>query len=274
VGIILAAFGLGVFAIMVASLIIGVFGLLFQVLAVRRVVGPVTLLPSFNISSLRLVFAFGIFSWFQALAGIAFIHGDRLAVGAVLGTTAVAYYTICVQLAQPIHGFVSAALSIVFPNVSARLASGDRIGAISLFRRVFFVNLAVVLAIATPLILGGRLILTIWMGPAFASIATRVLIILAVAYAVLAMNITGHYMLLAFGKVRLVALLNVAGGIATLLIAIVLMRSFGLSGAAAGRLAYGPITLLYYVGLAAAFRKTSAVEGRLKTLKTAEIAAE
>ena len=73
--------------------------------------------------------------------------------------------------------------------------------------------------------------------------------IIAASFGLLALNITGHYALLALGQVRLVSMLNILGGVAMLAVVVAFAPSFGLKGAAVGRLFYGPITLLMYFRL-------------------------
>jgi O-antigen/teichoic acid export membrane protein len=84
------------------------------------------------------------------------------------------------------------------------------------------------------------------MGASFAQQAWPVLSIVAIGFGFLALNVTGHYALLALRHVRLVSMLNLAGGAAMLLAMVLLAPRFGLAGAAIGRLLYGPITLLMY----------------------------
>ena len=86
-------------------------------------------------------------------------------------------------------------------------------------------------------------------GAAFAEQASVVLSIVAVGFGLLALNITGHYALLALGQVRLVAMLNLVGGLAMLAVVTALTPRVGLLGAAVGRLLYGPITSMMYFRL-------------------------
>ena len=102
------------------------------------------------------------------------------------------------------------------------------------------------MVLCVPLALFSKLILRLWMGAAFAQQTWLVLSIVAAGFWLLALNVTGHYALLALGQVRLVALLNLAGGAAMLVAMVLLVPRFGLAGAAVGRLLYGPITLLMY----------------------------
>jgi O-antigen/teichoic acid export membrane protein len=82
-----------------------------------------------------------------------------------------------------------------------------------------------------------------------------VLAVLAVAYTILAINIVPHYTLLALGSVRFVSVVNIAGGILSLVAAALLIPSFGLLGAAAGRLFYGPAVALNFLKIKADFTR-------------------
>jgi len=106
------------------------------------------------------------------------------------------------------------------------------------------VGLAVVLCV--PLVLFSELLLRLWIGAAFAQQSWLVLSVIAAGFGLLALNITGHYALLALGQVRLVSMLNLAGGSVMLVAMIVLAPRFGLVGVAVGRLLYAPVTLLMY----------------------------
>jgi O-antigen/teichoic acid export membrane protein len=96
--------------------------------------------------------------------------------------------------------------------------------------------------------------LNLWMGAAFAQRAWPVFSVLAVAYALFAINVTAHYALLALGRVRLVTALNVAAGIAMLVLMLPLASKFGMVGAACARLVTGPITCLMYLPLSKLLR--------------------
>jgi O-antigen/teichoic acid export membrane protein len=61
--------------------------------------------------------------------------------------------------------------------------------------------------------------------------------------------VSGSYVLLALGRVRVVTFLNLAGGIAMLLIAPWLLPRYGAAGMAVARLFAGPFALLVYLPL-------------------------
>ena len=246
---ILTAKGLGITAIMSATLGMAVISAALQITAARAVVKTVSLRPSIAKAAFLEVFNFGCFSWLQTLAGCIFSYADRLVIGFTLGASSVAYYTVCVQAAQPVYGVLSASLHCLFPHLSARLAATPRTEVTSIIRSVLSLNVLLAFVLCAPLALLSRPILRVWMGAAFAQQTWPVLSIVAVGFGFLALNITGHYALLALGQVRLIAILHLIGGVAMLSVVAVLAPRIGLVGAAIGRLLYGPITLLVYARL-------------------------
>jgi len=242
--VLIAALGHGVADIMAATLFWSVVALMLQSAAARKVAGKFTPLPSLRREELREVFEFGSFSWLQALAGVAFTYADRFLVGMLLGTGPVAIYVLCVQAAQPIHGVCAAIFNFLLPHLSSRQQAGDFRSFRRLFHWAVWANLLMAASLALPLMWGGRFILTFWMGPQFARQGSPSLFVLAVAFALLALNVVPHYSLLAVGDVRFVSGMNILGGALSLGTAAVLMPHLGITGAALGRVLYGCVTLL------------------------------
>jgi O-antigen/teichoic acid export membrane protein len=238
--------GHGVVAMMAATLCVVASSVVVQTIVVRMTIARLWPLPSLKMDALSEVFHFGCFSWLQALAGCIFNQADRLLVGALLGTSAVGVYSVCVQAAQPIHGLLAAGLHFLFPHLSARLATTPAGELNRLVRAMFRFNGLAAVLFCVPMVLLSKPILHVWMGAAFASANWPVLSIIALSFGFLSLNVTAHYALLALAHVRLVAVLNLLGGGAMILVMSLLASRLGLTGAAAGRLLYGPITLLMY----------------------------
>jgi O-antigen/teichoic acid export membrane protein len=245
--VVLAAIGRGVVAIMVATLFWSVLIVVLQAIAARRVVGPLNPFPTFEREALAEVFSFGCFSWLQALATVVFSYADRFLVAAMLGTAPVAIYVLCVQAAQPIHGLAAAAFNFVFPHISSRHEAGEIHGPRRVFRLASLISLALSLVLALPLILFGKSLLVLWMGQQVANDGHLLLALLAVAYALMALNVVPHYALLAFGRARLVAGLNFGSGILLTVLMAALIPTFGLAGAALGRIAYSMLLAVPYL---------------------------
>ncbi len=241
--------GIGVLGIMAATAIFLALALALQLFQLSRLVGSGVLAPSFDRDALTALLGFGVFTWVQAVAGVAFAQADRLITGMYLGAATVASYALCAQLAQPIYGVVAAGLHFLFPYVSARTTPDS----LQRVRRAvvvaFSANLLVVATGACVLLLFGGQLLSAWVGSSVAQAGAQVLPPLVWSTAAQGLSITGSYALLALGRVRWVTFLNLAGGAAMLLAAPLLVPRFGAQGMAMARLFYGPCTLLVYVPL-------------------------
>jgi O-antigen/teichoic acid export membrane protein len=240
----------GVASVMIAMAIFTVASLGLQLLELRRLLGANSLLPSFDAKATYALLGFGCFSWIQAISGIVVGQADRLITGVYLGAAALASYSMCAQIAQPIYGIAASGLHFLFPYVSAR---GSTDSFTSLRRTIlvaFAANLLVSAACASILLLFGTRLLTLWGGKSIAA-SGSVLPLLVWSTAAQALSVTGSYTMLALGRVRLVTLLNLCGGGAMLLATRWLLPIYGMQGIATARLFYGPFTLLVYIPLAA-----------------------
>lgn len=238
--------GYAVVGIMIVTLCVVIVSTIGQAIAARVILGPIQVFSSLNSMAASQVFSFGCYSWLQAVGGCIFTQADRLLIGALAGTTAVAYYSVCVQAAQPIHGLIASGLHFLFPHLSHRVSHFSSDDLKRVIVPVLCLNAILALCFSVPIAVFSKPLLSAWMGPAVALQAGTVLSIVAISFGLLGLNITGHYALLALGQVRLVSILNLVGGTAMLAAMMLLVPRYGLVGAAIGRLFYGPITLLLY----------------------------
>ena len=251
-----AALGRGTVAIMLLTLLLSLASVVLQACTVWRGLAVHNLWPGLDRASVKELFSFGAFSWIQGLVGLLSGQADRFLVGYLLGTHALAYYSICVQAALPIHGIAAAGLQVLFPYLAARL---DVLSIVSLRRKfaaAFIANVAVVAVLAAPVIFGSGYILRMWMGQDFADHASATLSVMACGFALLGLNVTGFFMFMAMGRVKLLALVNTAGAVAMLTAIAILAPRFGIVGAATGRMIYGPIICVIYIPLRNALRIT------------------
>jgi O-antigen/teichoic acid export membrane protein len=254
----LALLGHGVPALMVATAGLTALGAVVQAEVLRRHLGGGMFKPGFDRATLVQLSSFGTFSWLQAVSGVVFSQADRLLLGIFLGASSVSYYGICVQMVQPIHGITAAGLHFLFPHLALRFSSGK----LAALRRPVYSAMAVNAVLAAVftawVMLFGPQLLGLWMGRSFADHADGLLVVLAAGFGLLALNVTGHYAMLAMGKVRLVTALNVVGGVSMLATMAAWVHGYGVNGAAWARLCYGPITCLLYVPLLRCLRNVTA----------------
>ena len=247
--IFLTMWGRNVVWIMVATFLLSVLGMLAQGFALRLKIGRFSPLPLWHRDTLSAIAVFGTFSWLQAVSSVAFSQADRFVIAFFMGAPAVAYYGLCTQAGQPIHGLVSSAMHFLFPHLSVRYG----VVPIAEIRRkialAIRVNVALVCVLSLPLILFGNYFLKMWIGSAFAQQPRYLFPTIACSFGLLGLNITAHYALLAAGKVRVVTYLNLLAGVVMLLLMAALIPTHGLQGAALARMSYGPITCLAYLSL-------------------------
>lgn len=258
--------------VMIATLIVSLIATLLQAHALHTHVGQMHFLPYIDRTLLSKMTSFGSFSWLQAVSALAFSQADRLVIGAFLGTSAVAYYSVCIQAAQPIHGVISAGFHFLFPHLSAKNASEPADELRSIVASAFRWNILIAVALMVPIALYSHSMLNMWMGGPFASVAGRTMSILAVAFGLLAVNITGHYALLALGQVRFVTYINLLAGALSVFAMFVLVRHLGIVGAATARLLYGPVTWFAYLKLRTVLSDKTALS--IRAAQNLEVAVE
>jgi len=253
--VLLVGTGYGVVAIMLATAVAVALGAVLQARVIRRIVPTISFCPYVDRSAWKEIFGFGFYTWAQNVGGLLFGQVDRFLIAAFLGTAAVAYYSICMQLAQPVHGLLAAAFNFLFPHISARSEAKDSAEDLQhLFWTAAGLNIVLAVLLCLPLVVLGKTILSLWMGPGFARESALLLALLAVAFCMLSINVVPHFTLLGLGKVRFVSVVNLIGGVLSLAAAAVLIPTVGLTGAAVGRLLYGPVITLNYLKVAKSLR--------------------
>jgi len=234
-------------SILAAGLTCTAIALWLQMQKLRVLLQATSLRPLFDRDAFRALFAFGIFSWFQALASVVIGQADRLVAGVAVGAVAVASYALCAQISQPLYGVVASGLHFLFPHLAARRRTLSPQALRGMVLRAFLANLLLVAAGTAFLLVFGNPILRILAGPALAQSAAPVLPLIVCSTALLSLSVTACYALMAFDRIRVVTFINLAAGAAML--ASMIWLTHTLSGIAMARFAYAFIALLLYLPL-------------------------
>jgi O-antigen/teichoic acid export membrane protein len=243
----LVALGYGVVEILVGTVVVTATGAVAQAMLCRQLLREPVFWPSTDPEALREILSFGMYSWFQGVGATVFRQADQLLVGAMLGAGAVAYYNVCLRLTQQIHSLVSAAFNFLFPLISSKYAKTGSKGLKSIFRKCLGVNVVSAACLALPILFFGNPILILWMGADFAEQSGSLLTYLSIAFFLLSINIVPYYMLLGLGQVKFVAMTNLGGGLLSIVAAAFLIPLLGVTGAAIGRMFYGPAITINYL---------------------------
>jgi O-antigen/teichoic acid export membrane protein len=238
-----------VVAIVAANALLALVSLCIQLRSLKLLCSGYSIFPALNVSVIRTLVEFGSFSWILALCAVVFNQVDRLILGVLLGPVVVASYALCTQIAQPLYGLAASSLHFLFPYLSNR-----RVGDISgSSRQAVWLALAcnvgfVIASVPIVMKLGGPVLMH-WAGPAVAQAAAPVFPMIVWSSALLGLNVTGTYTLMAMGRMRVVTLFTLAGGCLMLLMMWRLSGTLGLRAFAYARLVYGAISLLVYLPL-------------------------
>jgi O-antigen/teichoic acid export membrane protein len=214
--------------------------------AVATLFGIDSLLPAWHVQAAAKLINFGKWSFIQLIGSAIFSSADRLMVGSMLGADALATYSICLQLAQQVQSIPAAFGGFLFPYFTKR---SDASCMRSQLRALLISTVALsalAVAIALPIAIGSYQILNLWVGAAFATESSKILSILSLGYCCLALPTATHYFLYGSGQAKWVALSNLAAGVVSLLLNIMLIPWLGIVGAASTRFAYGTVIVLSF----------------------------
>jgi len=245
--VILVLDGFGLKEILLASVAISLIGLVIQGEILHLLIHATPWKPQFDTVELQRMSGFGVYAWLQSAGGMIFGQADRMVIGSMLGMPALAVYSVCLQLAQQIHAFVSAAFSVLFPMISRRMETAAIGSLLAEAKLLILINVVVSIVLAVPIILFSGWILELWMGEAFIIQGATVLRLLACAFFILSINVALHYILLGAGDVKFVAFTNIVGGVMSLIVTVALVPVAGINAAAAGRLIYGAIVSMNFI---------------------------
>jgi O-antigen/teichoic acid export membrane protein len=222
-------------AVYVAVSLVAVLRLASKALIAKKILALPSLRPTF--ANLRILLQHTVWGWLQGVGGLFFSVVDRLMVGSMFGAVGLAHYSLATQLAQHIHALPAAGLSVLFPEISRREDAKD----FSLWKTIkpaMAVNAVGSTLVALAFLLFSDPIFRLWLGRPEEE-CSMLLRYLAVAYLMLAFNVVPHYILLGLGKMRYVAIVNLAAGLVLIVTMIGLAHYRGLAGVAIARIVYG-----------------------------------
>jgi O-antigen/teichoic acid export membrane protein len=180
--------------------------------------------------------------WLNAIATMAYGSVDRIIVGRVSGTTAMAEFNVYMQLAQLVHFVPASLFAFVYP-VFGRL--GTHAAEAKLLYSKYFVRcVGISLCMSAGLLVFMRPLLRGLTAGALPLSHAPAFVLLVVNFSLLAVSIIPYYASLGLGSARTVSLITSLSTLASLGITVVLIPRMGLEGAVVAKLAYS-IGVLY-----------------------------
>ena len=188
-----------------------------------------------RIARLREVTGFSAFILVIDLANKLNYSTDTLVIGAFMSTAAIAIWSVAQRLITTTQVMTMQLNGSLFPIVVdiATLGEADKLRQV--FAQATKISFAMVIPVATGLVLLAEPLVSAWVGPSFAG-SVPIIYILAAAVIIRVGNCTATTVLKGAGHHRLLAVANISMAVANLVLSIVLVRRFGLIGVAIGTL--------------------------------------
>jgi O-antigen/teichoic acid export membrane protein len=211
----------------------------------------------------RELLGFSAYSFLSRFASLSYAYADKLIIGALVGVTGLAYFTVASTLANRVLGMTYRLSGVFFPATSALAASGqvERLNRLYLkaSRYVVFVNASALVLLAVF----AEPILRYWMNPEFARNGAIVLAVMALSQFVDSLTSLPSLVNDGMGHPRTSGMFALARALLGLAVVWAGVAWFGIDGAAWGH-------LLASVVLTAAF--LVAVHGRTVPAALSELA--
>lgn len=198
----------------------------------------------FSPTQARLMLKFTAFTSVSGLGSLLFTTVDRIAVGIVLGVSAVAYYVVAVGIATNLLTIAGVLTQPLMPAASSWSSSGQWERLRQYLARSTLAIAILEVALAFALLLVSRPFMDVWLGADLAAHALTPFRILIVVYAVTALNAPAYHIANGSGFPQIPALGATVGGVLTVLLIRVLGGTWGLTGAAWANTGYWATLLI------------------------------
>jgi O-antigen/teichoic acid export membrane protein len=207
---------------------------------VKRTLNVRRLLSRPHSADMRRLMSFSGWMWLNAIATMAYGSVDRIIVGRVSGTTAMAEFNVYMQLAQLVHFIPASLFAFAYP-VFGRLGADVRSHAAEvkhLYAKYFAGCIGVGLSIAGALLLLMRPLLRGLTAGALPLAHESAFVLLIANFALLSVSIIPYYTTLGLGSARSVSLITSISTLVSLVITVILTPRLGLEGAVFAKLVY------------------------------------
>ncbi len=205
-------------------------------LILSRILGGFIICFGWNKQVILSLLNFGKWHWIQLIGGTLESNGNRLILASVLGPEALTIYSILNSLSQIIFLVPSATLYWIFPKAS-KLSTNDKYIPKGFYKKSIIANILISLPLGLFMVIAGKQIISLWIGLDFAVENYLFFILMSISWTILSLYVATHYLLLGFGKEKLIGLINIYGGILSVLVSYLGITLFGVYGIILGKFA-------------------------------------
>jgi O-antigen/teichoic acid export membrane protein len=244
--------GYGLISLVAVSTMIGVASYAaYAAAALATFPGMRLTLSRFSARQVREVTAFSVYMFLISIAFHVGVNVDNVIIGAYVGTSAIAVYTVALRLAEYQRQLCGQFSGFLFPLVVRFDASRDADALRATLIDGTRIALGMVGGVTICLVAFGGQVVNLWMGPGFTESVVPLYVLLLGGVVMVAQGPSGS-ILLAAGRHRLVAVGSVLEILLNVVLSLALVSRFGLTGVAVGTiLPYAVVNLFVVMPIAA-----------------------
>lgn len=194
---------------------------------------------------------YSLLTWFSSLGGMLFLRGDRLIVGALLGSTTLGIYATVTDIAGQINYFSALPVQPLLPTLSGINTKldiyKDKIQ--QQIKQAVAINIVIALGLGTILFTLAPLVMQLMLGNTVNRENILGFRIAAIIYALYSLNAVGYYVLFSINEVKKSLLISLASGTLALTLIAIGASKFGLLGAILGNAGYLGVWFLTFFAM-------------------------
>lgn len=180
------------------------------------------------------VFRYGVFVLANNLGQKLIVASDAIIIAALMPVSAVTYFAIAGSLIDPLRTLLATTAHAFMPLASQMHAAGERDRLAEAAMQVSKLVTIITLPVAVTFMILGERFIGLWMGQQFAAQSGTVLAILAVAVLLSTPSFVLNMTLYGISRHNLSAYVKMAEAATNVVLSVLLVRKFGLVGAAMG----------------------------------------
>jgi len=240
-------FGYGLREVVIANFLSSLISLGMYAVITKHLLPSVVIRFSADLGTLKKLFSFGAFSLLVMISTTILFQLDRILIGTFAGAAQVAFYAVPASIAFRIHGFVANIMGVVFPLCSELHATGQKNKLRELYLKASKYSFIIGVSIATPLVVLSSEVMKYWMGDEYGLKSGLVLMLLTVSSLFASMSTIPAFLLDGIGKPRVNAFFAVLSALMNIMLCLLLIPRYGVTGAALANLANFVLVVLYLV---------------------------
>jgi len=245
----LVKFGFGIEWVVVINVATSLLGFVILSCAAKRLLPGLSVKPILRGQMTRMILRYGSYTVLSKFAYLINFQGDKIIVGALLGSSYVTFYSVPSMLAQRIMDVITRMAYVTFPLFSELQGKKNLDQVRGLYINASRIILLLATSVALPLLIFGNRFLAAWMGPEFERNTGLVVQLSTIALYLSAMTQVPSLVLNGLGYVKITGLFSVTGAGLNLALIYPFTSIMGVSGIAASllvsRIVMVPLFLTY-----------------------------